>query len=64
MEFALFLAQALGRKHIDTYTYALLLNAKQKRYTIQIPLCKAQPMANDDAHQCFVIFFVMKNTKI
>ena len=30
MEFALFLAQALGRKHIDTYTYALLLNAKQK----------------------------------
>ena len=30
MEFALFLAQALGRKHADTYTYALLLNAKQK----------------------------------
>ena len=30
MEFALFLAQALERKRIDTYTYALLLNAKQK----------------------------------
>ena len=39
------------------------IECKAKRYTFQIPLCKVQPMANDDAHQCFVIFLLWKIQK-